>query len=668
MTTIAETFDLALQHHQAGNLRQAEQLYRFILQADPWHAAVHNNLGLALAGQGRLDDAMVHYRQTLQLDPNSADANNNLANVLVSQGKPAEAETHCREALRLRPDFPEGLNNLGNALQDQRKLEAAVDSYRRALQLQPNLAEAHYNLGNALRELGKLDEAVTWFQSALRLKPDLPFAHNNLGNAFLKQGRLDLALASFQQALRLQPDLAVAQSNRLFCLNYDAEADPDAVFAEHCRWGHARESGVRNQGSGIIQHRLTTEYDPERRLRIGYVSPDLRYHALTRYFEPALAHHDPRQVEVFCYAELAFPDAVTNRLQNLAQGWRWTCNQTDAQVAERIRGDRIDILLDLAGHTAGNRLGVFAHKPAPVQATWLGYMNTTGLTAVDYRLTDDLLDPPAPTLGKKGVLPLLPERPGGAELQAAGAFPAPVRDTEELVRLPGGMCCFGPPADAPVVAALPALRRGYLTFGSLHSLFKLNGRVLDLWSQVLKALPSARLLMFRDTLTGTAREHICRQFAERGIAGERLDLRRGSDAPGYLGIYAEIDVGLDTLPYSGGVTTCESLWMGVPVLTLWGVRPAGRNSAALLARAGLADWTVQTPDQYVTLAAGLGNNLERLAQLRTKLRDQVAGTLCDAGRFTRTLEDAYRNMWRRWCIQQRQETPNPKPQIPNKSN
>jgi predicted O-linked N-acetylglucosamine transferase (SPINDLY family) len=254
-------------------------------------------------------------------------------------------------------------------------------------------------------------------------------------------------------------------------------------------------------------------------------------------------------------------------------------------------------------------------------------MNTTGLSTMDYRLTDDVIDPPAQTA---------------------------VRDTEEPFRLPGGVCCFAPAEDAPPVAPLPALHRGHLTFGSLANLFKLNNTVFDLWSQVLHAVPSARLLMFRGTLTQTAQEHIRRQFVERGIAGERLDLRRGSCAAGYLAIYDEIDVTLDTFPCTGGVTTCESLWMGVPVLSLSGSRPASRNSASILARIGLGNWAVDNADEYVALAAALVKDLSGLAQVRAGLRDRMARSLCDAPRFTRMLEEAYRTMWRRFCEGKRQ--------------
>jgi len=659
MPTVAETqqgkladahFNLGNSLRKLGKLNEASASYQQALRLKPDHVQAQTNLGGILMEQGRLEEAAAHFQEALRVKPDCAEAFTNLGNVLSRQDKPDEAINSYRQAVQLKPNVAEGWFNLGIALKRQDRLDEAIVCFRQALQLKPNYAEACNNLGNALTHPDQLDEAITWYQEAIRfkpsyevaylnwgnvlvrqnkldeaarcyrraldLKPDYAAAHNTLGGVLLQQGQMAGALAHIQQALRLQPDLTTAQTILLFCMNYDPQANPDVVFAEHRHWGRLQEPA-----SAPPKH--VNVPDPERLLRVGYVSPDFRFHPVTRYFEPVLASHDPQQVEVFCYAQGSFSDAVTSRLQKLAPNWRWTSRLTDAQVAERIRGDKIDILVDLAGHTANSRLCVFAHKPAPVQATWLGYLNTTGLTSVDYRLTDDVLDPPG----------------------------QPVRDTEELVRLPGGMCCFAPPVDAPAVTPLPALGRGHLTFGSLHSLFKLNSRVFDLWSEVLKAVPTARLLMFRHTLTGTAHEYVHRQFTDRGIAGERLDLRKGSSAPGNLGIFGEIDLTLDAFPCTGGVTTCESLWMGVPVVSLRGLRPAARNSAALLTRVGMADWVALTPEQYVALAVRHASDLDRLAQLRAQLRDRVRTTLCDAKSFTQMLEEAYRTMWRRWCNQ-----------------
>jgi protein O-GlcNAc transferase len=612
--SVAETFALAWKHHQAGSFAQAELLYRQILQANPTHADSWCFLGGVCQAQGRLAEAEQNYRRAAQLMPNHPSAGDCLGVVVAMQGRLEEAGGIFQAVIRARPADAQVYNNLGYLRYQQHRLGEAVALFLQGLRLKPDSAETHNNLGLALTDQGNLDLAIAHCRQAIQIRPDFALAHNNLGHFLLKQGRPDQALPNFREALRLQPDLATAQSNYLFCLNYDPEADSDAVFADHCRWGRQQESAVSPLPP-------TNDPAPDRRLRIGYVSPDFRIHPLARYFEPVLANHDPDRVQVFCYAEVAVPDAVTKRMQNLAHLWRSSWCLSDAEVAEQIRKDHIDILVDLAGHTAGNRMGVFAHKPAPVQATWLGYMNTTGLRTVDYRLTDNVLDP-------------------------AGQ---PVRDTEELVRLPGGFCCFAPPADAPPVSPLPALRRGHLTFGSLHNLFKLNSRVFDLWSQLLTALPTARLLMFRDTLIGSAQEYVRGQFAERGISPQRLDLRQGSSAPGYLGVYAEVDVSLDAFPFTGGVTTCEALWMGVPVLSLSGVRTAGRNAAALLTSVGLTDWIVQTREEFIALGVRVARQFDRLSQVRAGLRQSMTATLCDARRFTKELEDAYRTMWRRWC-------------------
>jgi protein O-GlcNAc transferase len=611
---ICNNLGLALQCQD--NLTEANHFFRQALKIKPDDAGARGNLADVLFRQGQFDDAIRSYQEALHLDPHSAKICNNLGLALMRQNRVDEAVSYHRRVVQLSPEWADAHCNLGSALLGEQKFVEAAACFRQALRLNSEFAEAHNGLGMALAQQSDFDEARNCFLEAIHLSPNMIEAHANLGIAHLRQGRLEEAVARFHQALGIQPHSLALQSSLLFCLNYDANADLDTVFAKHCDWGR-QHSPPTLPPLGIVP-------DEHRRLRVGYVSPDLRYHALTRYFEPVLAHHDPKNVEVFCYAEGMYYDTVTLRLQKLVPSWRWTSRLSDAEVIERIREDKIDILVDLAGHTANNRLSVFAHKPAPVQVTWLGYMNTTGLKTMDYRLTDSVLDPPG----------------------------QPVRDTEELVRLPGGMCCFAPPLDAPPVAPLPALRRGHLTFGSLHGLLKLNSRVFDVWGRVLQCLPTAHLLMFHDTLAGTAQERIRREFGDRGVAPERLDLRHGSCASGYLETYSEVDVSLDAFPWTGGVTTCESLWMGVPMITLCGTRPAGRSSAAILARVGLSDWAVQTPEQFVAFAMGLEYGFDRLAALRCQMRDRMIATLCDGHRFTRELEKAYRTMWLRYCAKQ----------------
>jgi predicted O-linked N-acetylglucosamine transferase (SPINDLY family) len=593
---------------------EAASSFRQAVRLKPDYAPAYLNLGDAQRKQNRFAEAVMSYRQALRLQPAWAEAHNKLGLALAAQGKLDEALAAFEEAVRLQPDYAEAHSNLGNVFSLQRKLPEAIARYQQAVRIRPEYAQAHNNLGVALRSLGRLDEAVESLQQAIRLRPNDADAHSNLGIALAHQGRPAEARASFEQALRLKPDFAGAHSNLLFLANYDPQADAEALFAEHRRWEsmHGQVPARRVHGN---------DRRPERRLRVGYVSPDFCKHPVAYFVEPILAHHRPEQVETICYTEVPFPDAVTARLRALAHGWRSTCGLTDAQVADLIRGDGIDILVDLAGHSAGSRLRAFAYKPAPVQVTYLGYPNTTGLTTVDYRLTDAVADPPD----------------------------EPVRHTEDLVRLPGAFCCYAPPTEAPDVTALPAQKAGYLTFGSLHNVNKLNAPVLDLWSTILQALPSARLLVYRHTLTGSARDNLHEQLMQRGIAGERLDLRHQA-AGGHLAVYGEVDVSLDVFPWSGHTTACESLWMGVPVLTLYGTRHAGRMASSALSQLRLADWIAPTPEAFLARAVQLAADLEGLALLRSRLRDLMRGSpLCDGPAFVRRLEDAYRTMWRRWC-------------------
>jgi predicted O-linked N-acetylglucosamine transferase (SPINDLY family) len=373
-----------------------------------------------------------------------------------------------------------------------------------------------------------------------------------------------------------------------------------------------------------LRPRFVNVPDPDRRLRVGYISPDFRRGPLAAFIEPVLAAHDPSQVEVFAYAELARADEVTERLQSLVHSWRRTRDGGDDQVADQIRADKIDILVDLAGHTANHRLGVFARKPAPVQVTYLGYAGTTGLGTVDFRLTDAIADP-------------------------AGE---PAHHVEEVVRLPGCFCCYAPPTDAPEIG--PYTEHHPVTFGSPHKLIKLNDRVIELWARVLQVVPNSRLLLCRNTLNGETLTYWRRRVESHGIAHDRVELRQAvQSAEGYLATYQEMDVLLDVFPWTGHAVTCEALWMGVPVVTLLGDRFAGRMSASVLTSLGLTDLVATNADQYVTIAARLANDRSGLARLRSELRERMRESpLCDAGRFTKGLEESYRWMWRRWCMQQ----------------
>ncbi len=649
----------ALSHHRAGELAQAAQLYRKILRVAPRHdAALHLlgaialqegksdeagdfaaralavrpefpealvNLGMARRAQGRLNEALGSFEQALRLQPGYPDALNSLGLTLHALGRVAEAVGRYREALRFRPAYPEALNNLGNALQAQGDLEAAVGAYRQALRLRPGFADALTNLGNALKDQGRIAEAVTCYQEALRADPGSASAHNNLGGVFKDQGRLEETLAHYRRSLDLRPDYGDALSNLLFTLNGSDSLSPAELFAEHLRLGghlEARATAGLTLPARTEKNGMAAQPEPARRLRVGYVSPDFRCHAVSQFFLPLLAAHDPAVVESFCYAEVMVPDAMTGRLRAHAGHWLSTVGIGDADFAGRIRADGIDILVDLAGHTAHNRLRVFARRPAPVQVTWLGYPNTTGLRALDYRLVDAITDPE-----------------GEADALA----------TERLVRLEGGFLCFGPPGDAPEPGPPPGLDSGAVTFGSFNNPAKLSESTVELWAALLLRLPGARLLLKGQAFGDAgACAHTRERFTRRGVAGERLELLARIDDPaGHLAAYRRVDIGLDPCPYNGTTTTCEALWMGVPVVTLLGDRHAGRVGASLLAGAGLEELVARDRQGYLDIATALAGDPARLAGLRAGLRARLsASRLCDAAAFARSVEAAYREMWR----------------------
>jgi predicted O-linked N-acetylglucosamine transferase (SPINDLY family) len=422
----------------------------------------------------------------------------------------------------------------------------------------------------------------------------------------------------YYRALQIRPDYAKTYHALLIAANYHSD-DPERIMREHLAWGEHHRSLKPEE------NRFANPPDPQRRLRLGYVSPDFRTHSVAFFLEPLLAHHDPATVEVYAYAHVPRPDAVTERLKTRVQGWRDIHGLSDDQVADLIRQDRIDILVDLAGHTANNRLLVFARKPAPIQVTYLGYPNTTGLTAIDYRLTDALADPPGET-----------ER----------------YHTETLIRLPHGFLCYQPPSHAPAVAPPPAAVNGYVTFGSFNNLAKVTPKVVEVWARILKAVEGARVVMKNKSFSDAAtRERCHEQFIRHGIERERIALRdRLTALEDHLGLYHQIDLALDTFPYHGTTTTCEALWMGVPVITLAGHTHAARVGVSLLTRVGLPELIAQNEDDYVERAVALAQDLPRLTELRATLRQRMTQSpLCDAPAFTRNLEAAYREMWRGWC-------------------
>ncbi|MFQ5995187.1 MAG: tetratricopeptide repeat protein [Acidiferrobacterales bacterium] len=618
--------DLAEAHYNLGRARQesgalpeAIEAYEQALALEPSDPDAHNNLGIALAGQGRLREAIAAFEQALSLHAGLAEAHCNLGAAFRQQDRLEEGIAACRNAIALKPDYAEAHNNLGMALQAQGKLVEAIVAFREALSLSPEFAEAYNNLAVALVEQDKLSEAVASYERALSLQPDSHLFHYNLGHAYQTQGKLKEAIAAYQQALSLAPQDAGAHSNLLMCSNYRDDLDAQTMFTEHQRWAAQHADGLADAAQTYAN-----APDPQRRLRVGYVSPDLRRHPAAFFFEPLLGAHDPARIEVLCYAEVKHPDAVTARMKAQAPHWRSIVGLTDEAVAARIREDRVDILVDLAGHTANHRLLVFARKPAPIQVTYLGYPNTTGLTTMDYRFTDAVADPPGET----------------------DSF-----YTETLVRLTPGFACYCPPEEAPSVSALPANGTGAITFASLNNPAKIDSALIAIWAKILDLVPASRLMLqartFADVATVARMQAL---FAKAGVGADRLVLLPGSALAEHLALYQQIDIALDTAPWNGHTTTCHALWMGVPVVTLAGERHAGRMAASVLSVVGLHELITSKPDEYVACAVSLAQGRAALGRLRSELREKVKQSpLIDAHAFTRHAETVYREMWVRWC-------------------
>jgi protein O-GlcNAc transferase len=717
--TIQQAFDLALQHHEAERLPEAEHLYRQILAQQPAHvgalhllgviahqvgknddavdlirqaiahlpdyAEAHNNLGNALKAKGQLDEAIVAFRRTIVLKPELPEAHSNLGNALREKGQLNEALAACRQSIKLRPGYadahsnlgnvlhdkgqlnesiaayrqavalraayPEALNNLGNALREKGRLDESIAACRQAIALRPRYPEAHCNLGNALYDNGQLDEALAAYRHAVALNPNFPEVHNDLGIALIASGELDAAVTVFRQAIALRPDYAeahsnlgnalkgigqldeaitafrkaitlrtnypAAHSNLIYSLHYHPGYDANSIAEEQRRWNHQHAEPLRK----FIQPHGNNR-DPGRRLRIGYVSADFRTHASAYFLEPLFKHHDLRQVELFCYANVVRPDAMTARFQQRADTWRNGVGVSDEEIAAQIREDQIDILVDLKLHTADNRLPIFARKPAPIQVSWLGYPGSTGLATIDYRLSDPYLDPP------------------GTDESAY---------TERTIRLPDTFWCYDPLDDGEIrVSPLPALQAGVITFGCLNNFCKINDDLLSLWAGAMQQVEGSRLLLLAPV--GSHRARVTDRLRQEGIDPARIEFVAHQSRQKYLETYHRIDLGLDTFPYNGHTTSLDSLWMGVPVLTLVGLTPVARAGWSQLSNLGLPEFAGETPDQFVRIAVDLAKDLPKLQQIRSTLRRRMQQSpLMDAPRFTRNIEAAYRRMWHTWC-------------------
>ena len=599
---------------------QAVSQFRQAIQRKPDHAQAHNNLGVALSELGKFPEAISCFRQALRLVPGYIDAQNNLRTALHRQEQLGASGLRSVLPSERTSQSAEWYLNQGTGFLDQRNPEAALTYLRQAIALDPKSAKAYNTLGAALgmgrRETRDMEEMISCFQRAIELKPDDSDAYSNLGIVLKDQGRLDDAIECFRSALKCRPQSSELHSNLLYTQHFRDQETRESLFEEHRRWDQQHGLPLAK----FIRPHLN-DRSPGRRLRIGYISPDFYRHPVGRFMLPLLTTHDRNQFEISCYSSVRNPDPMTDQCRAHSDRWQNTNGLADAQMADLIRNDQIDILVDLTMHMANHRLLVFARKPAPVQVTYLAYCGTTGLSAIDYRITDPYIDPVG--------------------------TPEPYY-SEKSVHLPETYWCYEPTELAPPVKTLPALESGSVCFGSLNNFCKVTPAAFSVWCQILRAVPGSTLLIH--AYEGSHRERAISALVEHGIAPDRLKFTGFQPAAEYFGTYQKIDIALDPFPYGGGTTSCDALWMGVPVVSLAGKTGVGRGGLSILSNLGLADLVAEDRAAYVRIAAELANDLPRLADLRKTLRATMqASPLMNQPRFTKHLELAYRTMWVNWC-------------------
>ncbi|CAA7625654.1 putative TPR repeat-containing protein [Candidatus Terasakiella magnetica] len=646
-------FTEALAHQVAGRLDLAAAGYRQGLKQSPLCAEAHNNLGNILQDLGRLPEAEASFGRALAARPDYAEAHYNLGNCLKAMGRREAAEQCFTRVLHLRPDFMEASNRKGACLRELGRLEQAaacfrdavarwpdqaaphgnlgvilVDlghygeaeaSCRNAVTLNPGSADAYYNLGNAARERGRLDAAAACYRWTLAISPDYAGALGNLGNTLRDLGHLEEAQAYFRRTLDIRPDCVEAHSNLLITMAVMPRFDGAAILEQAKHFGEICEAPFRQQP----RQRHGNTPDPERRLRIGFLTPSLIEHVLATDLEPVFRCLPRDKVSVHVYAHVPHPDAITWRLKELCDTWTFVNGLTDDQVAAQIEGDGIDILIDPMGHWASNRLAVFAHKPAPIQVSYLCQGLTSGLSAMDYSIGDRWLNQDG----------------------AMQAFA-----TERVIELSNGFEVTCVNRDAPI-GPLPSEEAGFITFGSFNNPTKISDKTLELWGKVLHRIPTSRLLIKGRLLDRSeSREHLLERLERHGITADRADLFGFVAAIDHMEWYNRVDMVLDTLPFCGGRTTVEALWMGVPVVTLIGDTVVGRYSYSHLSRLGAPELAALNTEAFVEISATLAGDTARLRHYRSTLRDSLrASSLFNATLHNTELEQAFRTMWRAWC-------------------
>jgi len=596
---------------------EAHALYQKICKtdkrdADAWHA-----LGVISGFLGNKEQAINSLYQAIQLNPKRALSHYNLGVIYRDAGQLDESIVAFHAAVKLKPDYKEACECLAQEYGNAKQYDKSIETIYKLIELDPENSGYKHNLAFMFQVKGMLDEAIKSYRDALTATPNSTLSLDSLGSALGKSGQFHEAIETYRQSLTIDPSNARGHSNLLLTLNYIDNLTPLQVFEEHKSWGE--------QHSNKTIQPLKVDYSKDRSLRIGYISSDFREHSVAYFIEPLLDSHDKKNFEIFCYSSvIQGGDETTKRIKSLATHWRDISKQMIAETINQIRKDRIDILIDLSGHTGHNHLKVFTAKPAPIQVTWLGYPNTTGLQTIDYRIVDNITDP-----------------------EGYDAY-----CTEELIRIPGCFICYKPPEISPDIDVLPFEKNNYITFGSFNNLSKIGSHVVKVWSRLLLKIPNAHLIIKNHSLTNESSKIKYRQyFEEQGIESERLELIGHIETRNeHLDLYNRIDIALDVYPYNGTTTTCEALWMGVPVICKRGDRHAARVSASLLNNIYLEELIATDDEDYISIACKLASDTIYLSKLRSFMRQRMLdSTLCNTQSFTHKIENIFRKIWRECC-------------------
>jgi protein O-GlcNAc transferase len=609
--TLSQWLQTAMDHHQRGQNAEAEQIYRGILERIPDQPDALHLMGVLAGQQDRSEDAVELIGRAIAARPNLAPFHCNLGNALVAVGRIDDAIAAFEKSIALDPRYFPAHYTLAIALESLGRTDEAIAEYRRAIELNPQSVQAHNNLGIVLCATGKWDESEDELNEAFRLLPNSASVFTNLAMLHVYQGKIGQSIAEYDRALELEPPKSDRLSSKIATMHYDPRFDAMDILKEAKRFD---ELFGRSAGE-IAPHE--NDRDGDRKLRIGYVSPDFCNHVVGRCMLRLLPHHDRERFEIHCYSNSAVEDSVSARLREKSDGWHSIAGVTDGDAAAMIRADRIDILIDLAVHTRGNRLPLFAYRPAPVQMTYLGCCSTTGLSAMDYRISDGGCDPPDTDLSIY---------------------------SEKTIRLPRIHFCYDPLPEMPAVSPPPMVSAGYITFGCMNNFTKCSPAAIDLWIRILGKMPQSRLILH--SRPGRHLEPVRARFEEAGISADRIEFISLTDWPGYFDAYRRMDVALDPFPYSGAITSCDTLWMGVPLITLSGKTAVGRMGAAILGAVGVPESIAETGEQYVRLAVDLVSDRDRLRTLRSELRPRLQNSpLMNAGELVRHLEASFLHAW-----------------------